>query len=213
MSVNEKMTAIADAIRFSTGKADKLTLEKMAAAIPEITAKCTSRHYTEIKRGDGTNVFTAACGFAPDFFAIFSFSGYVLLQPSTVHSIINDRRSVGQYAAFRFATKEDAVQSSSRVSNNAAANQFVYSDGVMKYDGSVSSIAASLVFDANTDYIAVCVKYTDESDAEIIRREVNALPDAGGTVTFSELKVNGALTEGEWEALIATKPAWTFNLA
>ena len=36
MSVNEKMTAIADAIREKTGGTDALTLDKMAEAIPEV---------------------------------------------------------------------------------------------------------------------------------------------------------------------------------
>ena len=37
MSVNEKMTAIADAIRGKTGKTDRLTLDQMAAEIAGIT--------------------------------------------------------------------------------------------------------------------------------------------------------------------------------
>lgn len=211
MSVNEKMTAIANAIRAATGKADKLTLEKMAAAIPEIAAKCKTRHYTEIKRGDGSNVFSVNCGFEPDCFAVFSFAAYPFSQASTVQCLVNDRRSVGQYASYRFSTDESALQNGSRISNSASSKQFTCFDGVMKYDGSVSSVAASLVFDENTDYVAVCMKYTDESDREIITREVNAMPD-GSTVTFSQYKVNGAFTEDEWQSLIATKPNSTFNL-
>lgn len=173
---------------------------------------CVTRHYTEIKRGDGTNVFSANCGFEPDYFAVFSFAGYPLSLGNTVQCLVYDRRSMGQYASYRLTTNESAAQSSSRISNVASAKQFTYADGVMKYDGSVSTVASSLVFDANTDYIVVCVKYTDESDAEIITREVNALPDTGGTVTFSQIKVNGAFTDDEWAELIATKPTWTFNL-
>lgn len=212
MSVNEKMSAIANAIRAATGKADKLSLDKMAEQIPEIAAKCKGRHYTEIKCGDGTNVFSVNCGFEPDCFVVFSYAGYPLIQANTVQCLVYDRRGMGQYTAYRYSTNESAVQTSTRISNVSAATQFTYSDGVMKYDGSKSSIAKSLVFDENTDYIAVCVKYTDESDAEIITREVNALPDTGGTVTFSELKVNGAFTDDEWATLIEKKPTWTFNL-
>lgn len=36
MSVYEKMTAIADAIREKTGKTDALTLDGMAEAIPDV---------------------------------------------------------------------------------------------------------------------------------------------------------------------------------
>ena len=209
ISVNEKMTAIAEAIRAATGGTDKLNLDEMAAQIPKIAARCAGKHYTEVKRGDGSNVLAVNCGFEPDYFVVFSYAGYAFIQPNTVQYIANDRRSVGQYAGFRLATKEDATQGNSRLSNNAVATQFTYADGVMKYDGSVSAIASQYAFDAYTDYIAVCVKYTDESDAEIIAREVIALPDSGGTVTFSERKVNGAFAEDEWEMLIAAKPNWT----
>ena len=36
MSVNQKMTAIADAIRDKTGGTSPLTLDDMAAAVPEV---------------------------------------------------------------------------------------------------------------------------------------------------------------------------------
>ena len=75
MSVNEKMTAIADAIRSKTGETEKLTLDAMAQAIPGIYDKGV---------GDGNDLFWDLFqnhGKRTAYNAAFVTSGFVHLDP------------------------------------------------------------------------------------------------------------------------------------
>lgn len=53
------------------------------------------------------------------------------------------------------------------------------------------------------------MKYTDKTDKERIAEMVNGLTGSG-SLTLNKNKVNAAFTTEEWNALIATKPDWTF---
>ena len=176
--------------------------------------KCAAKHYTEVKLGDGTNFFTVNCGFEPDLFMVFSTSSYPLSIPNAVSVVYNDFRSMGKYSAYRRQTDASAVQGNANITTSAATRFFSREGGNVGYDGSQSTSQTSraYVFDKNTYYTAVCVKYTDKTDAEILADMVAALPSTGGSVDFSSIKVNGAFSEEEWQTLIATKPNWTFVL-
>ena len=56
-----------------------------------------------------------------------------------------------------------------------------------------------------------CEKLSKESITNII--EHLSSEASGKNLTFSQVAKEAAFTEDEWNALIATKPNWTFNLA
>ncbi len=198
--------------------ADKLI--EIAGNVPRVfaagktaeAARCAAKHYTEVKKGDGTNKFSVDCGFEPDLFMVFSTAGYPMTVANVINMLYQDFRGMGKHSAYRRNTDANGDQSNATIKTSAAVRFFPREGGVVSYDGSQSTSAVSqgYIFDANTYYTAVCVKYTDKTDAEIITDLVNALPDSGGSVEFAEIKVNGAFSEEEWQTLIATKPNWTF---
>lgn len=75
MSVNEKMTAIADAIRGKTGGASPLTLDQMAEAIASIQAgggiKTASGTYTLASDANNMYIDITDIGFIPDVAVVF----------------------------------------------------------------------------------------------------------------------------------------------
>ena len=75
MSVNTKMTAIADAIRGKTGGASPLTLDQMAEAIASIQAgggiKTASGTYTLAADASGMSIDITDIGFIPDVAVVF----------------------------------------------------------------------------------------------------------------------------------------------
>lgn len=66
MSLKEKMTAIADAIREKTGQPGTLTLDEMAAAIGTISAGAEVRRVTGSFTTDTSGAAFVSCGFRPD---------------------------------------------------------------------------------------------------------------------------------------------------
>ena len=74
MSLNDKMTAIADAIREKTGGTDPLSLDAIAAAVPAVYAAgksaaealCDATHFVGTVRGSGTGTLSVPIPFEPD---------------------------------------------------------------------------------------------------------------------------------------------------
>ena len=73
-SVNEKMTAIADAIRNKTGKTDKLTLDQMPIEIDSIGSggvQSASGTYTLATDAVGIEIDVSNVGFVPDLAIVY----------------------------------------------------------------------------------------------------------------------------------------------
>lgn len=64
MSVNSKMTAIADAIREKTGSTEQLTLDDMAGSI--IGLQCIKKKGGAVTTPASSAYATVECGFSPD---------------------------------------------------------------------------------------------------------------------------------------------------
>ena len=219
MSIANKFVEIAEKIPrvFDAGRANGFDVgfsEGFLEGDANGFATCRAKHYTEVRKGDGTNTFLVNCGFKPDFFVVFSTAGYPLTVANRIIWAYQDFRGVGKWSSRRLSTIASGERQPADIKTSAAERFFPYADGRVGYYGeaSTSSATKEIVFDENTYYTAICVKYTDKTDKQIITEVVNALPESGGTVDFAAVKVNATFTEEEWQKLIASKPKWTFSL-
>lgn len=213
MSVNEKMTALADAIR--TGAElpeDALSLDAMAAAIPAVRAAgkhlaeavCAGRHFVTVVHGSGTKSLSVEIPFYPDAIAFVSANprvcpNQVIFYAYTPHAV--------------YAKGINLYSTASSVAYGGVARQdgsslVDYTDGVL-----TASVIETVVGSfADTDYIVLASKTETRTDREILEDFVEGLADTGGSVTLKKATVNAAVTDAEWAALIAAKPNRTFIL-
>lgn len=232
MSVQEKMTAIADAIREKTGGAEKLSLDAMAAAIPEVyaageaatAADCAARHFTAHFAGNGENSFSLAIPFDPDMVCIVCHSAYtnVTTLAGAWLDLRFNRRNAARYAMHFMYIPAGGNRTNVRVAADTARQLLSYSDGMLTLSAPNDTLK-QVFWRSDCMYILTAVKYTDKTDKELVSEEIALLPDTGGTVEYSLIRINeifetvAGANDGaasvEWEALVATKPNWTITLA
>ena len=222
MSINEKMTAIADAIRAKTGGTNALTLDGMAAAIPEVFAagesaeaeKVAARQFVTALCGNDENTISIPIPFKPDLILISSFDAYSRKSASTYNAMMYDFRAAARSpVAFILYTNSKATASTTTVSNSNAKNLFTYAGGIFTFTAPSSTEYQLAKWRSELLYAVSAFKYTDKSDKELISEQISRLPDSGGTVEFASAAISAAFTDDEWASLIATKPNWTFTLA
>ena len=174
MSVAEKMTAIADAIRAKTGSGDGLTLDGMAQAIPavfaageaESHARCVAKHFVGSFVGDGSRVATVAIPFKPDIIAVSNFSTEIMntqyaitslhynaVKAGTLHAYvgITDSNSGGYYFALMTAS--------------SVANRIVYENGVLTLQNFGGSSRPAFFMEGQ-EYAVVAAKLTDAAPVQ-----------------------------------------------
>ena len=216
MSINAKMTAIADAIRAVTGGTAPLSLDAMAAAIPAVraageaaaTAACAGKHFVGVVHGGGTKSLSVQMPFDPDALTVMAADMRTVGGQVVFFNFLP--RSVSHYIGLYCYTGAGSTSISSFGSlTRAKLDQAVYADGVFTLS-LADSVAAA--FDADTDYIVLASKTETRTNKEILTDFVAGLADTGGSVTVSQAAVNAAVTDAEWATLIATKPNRTFVL-
>lgn len=217
MSLNEKMTAIAAAIREKTGGTDLLSLDAMAAAIPAVYAAgksaaetaCHAAHYAAVVHGSGGISLSFPLPFYPDALIVMAAdmrtgSGQVVL-----YNFLP--RSVSYYIGFYARTADNSTNIASfSTLTRERLNQVAYADGIFTL--SLNTVDATAAFSADLDYIILASKTETRTDKEILADFVAGLADTGGSVTLSQAAVDAAATDAEWAALLATKPNRTFIL-
>lgn len=220
MSVNEKMTAIADAIRAKTGSADTLTLDGMAAAIPNVfaagraagDAECAAKHFVGTMYGSGTRSMTFNIPFYPDTVLIAAVNPRAL-SAGHIISFNCNVRGIGHYLGLSLHMNSEGAVTYSSTTIARLASTVSYSDEggqlvVTLPDG------VGAVFHGDMPYVILAEKHETRTDKEIITDFVTHLDaESGGSVRLSQAKVNAAFTDEEWATLIAAKPNWTFTLA
>ena len=219
MSVNSKMTAIADAIREKTGGADALTLDGMAAVIPEVftagekaeAKKIAAKHLIQTVFGNGTDTLTFAVPFEPDTVTITT-NNYRAVSAGQIMYYNVNLRSVSPYLGSMRALKSDESTTSFGTFNQSNISQvYSYADGMVSV---MIPSAFGIVFRDDCELVVIAEKYETRTDGEIITDIITRLDnDEGGSCTFSQAVKDAAFTDDEWAALIATKPNWTFTLA
>ena len=222
MSIHEKMTAIADAIRDKTGESEPLTLDGMAQAIPDVYAagKATSklRYYSaRIPITERRTYIDLPIGFFPDNVIVFTTKTTARDTAATM---------VMQNICFLPTTDEYCGDSGYNLYGGAtsSARLFSYfgtssgfghrlltetSEGYRMSAGVLSGI--NMQYDTG-EYMVIALKYSDMDDKEMLTEYVRSLPDTAVKVYVHSLMRNGAFTDSEWAALIAEKPNATFVL-
>lgn len=222
MSVNTKMTAIADAIREKTGGTDLLGLDEMAAGVNEVYEagiKSEYDRYWDTFQAGGTrrNYWGAfALWFWTDEILdpkhplIVSENGtYMFYQNSAITHIPEITFTAAQFAyVFQNARNIEVID---KVILNNYGTQQIYSP----FDG-----CAALCEVRFEGVIGNSISFKDSTllSAESIVSIVNALSSSttGKTLTLSQTAVNNAdwttTDYADWATLIATKTNWTFSL-
>ncbi|MBQ6892640.1 MAG: hypothetical protein IJN48_00395 [Clostridia bacterium] len=218
MSVNEKMTAIADAIRGFTGGKDKLSLDAMAAAITDVFAageavsdeKHNALYKVDMKQGSGTGTMEFDCPFEPDAVYIATWSPLFANTENMFHFCLADFRSFARQSGFlKYFTTSILT---SMISSSSLGNILKYENNKLAFVA--PSSLSSVTFRDCVNYVFIAVKYTDKDDYTLLAEEVALLPSGGGSVTFSEKRINETVTEEEWEEMIAParEAGWTISL-
>lgn len=222
MSVQEKMTAIADAIRDKTGSAGLLTLDDMAASVPEVyeagrTAEkedCDAQFFKTSFIGNNTTAVSLNIPFLPDILTISTFSDYATARrKNTLWTIEFDTRSASRYQGLIGQITSAGQAGLSRVGGNSLPNCYTYANGVFTW----KHPSLTPVFTSNARYFVSAAKFPETSAKAAITEEISLLPDtvpseANGTLEYYSATVNKYFTAEEWAALIATKPKWTFSM-
>ena len=218
MSVQEKMTDIADAIREKTGGTEPLTLDDMAASVPEVyeagkTAEkeiCDAQFFKTSFIGNNTTELKLSIPFLPDQLFLFTTSDYASARrKNTIWMIAMDTRSAAKYPSCIGQVTSAGQAGVSRVGGNSLPNCYSYENGVFTW----KHPSLTVVFTSNARYFVEAVKFPHNSAKAVITEDVNLLPSGEtGTVEYYASKVNQYFTSEEWAALIATKPKWTFSM-
>lgn len=216
MSVDEKMTAIADAIRDKTGGTEALTLDDMAAEIPKVYEEGKKAEREEFWKEYYTTA-SWAYAFYGQMWNDKNYNPNKTIKPASgtnaasmyQTSTITDTKVPLDLSGvssinyiFYNAKKLKTIQDITFPTSGTASSAF-YGCSALENITVNGSIQISLVFTS-------CTKLNKASIESII----NALSatTSGLTVTLSETAVNNAFTAEEWDALEATKTNWTISL-
>ena len=224
MSVNEKMTAIADAIRDKTGGTEALTLDDMAAEIPKVFEEGKQAEYDafwdalqDYGNKEGRNYHYKFCynlcddrTFNPKYPIICSeantsasnmFYYNTLITDTKVPIIVLGTNIAGfAYRAYRLVTIREL-----NLNKNTKFNANSFQNCTALENFNVTGTIGQNGFN---------VQWSTKLNKASIESIINALSakESGLTVTLSQTAVNNAFTAEEWEALEATKTNWTIFL-
>ena len=222
MGVNEKMTAIADAIREKTGKAESLGLDAMAESVGEVyengraaeQAVCAAEHFRTSLFGSGKQVLTMEIPFYPDVLTICAISPYLEASGNSARVFVADTRSSGKRTAFLMHLSS-AKADGAKMYSDTISGLLGYADGKLTVD--IAGFSNVGTWNTNTRYSVSAVRFPNETAKVLIEEQIALLPDAvpsgnTGAMQYNSTKINKLFTAEEWEALIATKPNWTFSM-
>ena len=218
MSVNEKMTAIADAIREKTGKAETLNLDEMAVGVGEVYEAGRGNVLAECFKtsvfGSGKRKLSVAIPFKPDVITIQTRDPYIRSLPNTFELFVGDLRSCAKYWATITYVRTGPSAANSAFGIGTTYNFATYENGVFSLDPN-NSILADFEWSANVRYEISAARYPDKDAKALVEEQVALLPDVAtgtGTVEYTQSRINEFFTAEEWASLIATKPNWTFSM-
>ncbi len=177
-------------------------------------AACEARHYTTVLPGNGTTELTFPLPFQPDFVCLFGFDPTAMATINNVMLFTYDLRALGIMAGFAVRSNGGTSVANAAQTWASAGRRFQWAEdgtATIKEIRTNTSDENPAVFSSNVMYTVAAVKYTDKTDRERITELVNGLTGSG-QMSITKAKVNAAFTTAEWEALIATKPDWTFAL-
>lgn len=221
MSVNEKMTAIADNLReFGRGSiAGKLGLDDMANSVKTVflegynegysegEAQHTVRYATAFVKGDGTNVILFRADFKPDCFFVTP-HGASAIGATAIQQMIFDARSFARYGGM-YRIRKDGTNTQGTMASASGGNYFKWADGMCTVE-CPSALGVNYIADAQ--YICTVVKYTNKTDRELLEEEIAMLSNEARTIEYSKTRINATVTDAEWQTMIAPLTNITFSL-
>lgn len=189
---------------------DKLL--KVASNVTRVFAAGESKHllryFTDIKVGDSTNTMSFDMPFEPDAVLVVAHGADAVTTYNAVRQMFADFRSFWKSRGI-YIVRQNGTFKFGNISSATLNNYFRIADGVCTVE---VPAALGVPYANGAQYIVVAVKYTDKSDKELLEEEIALLADTGSTIEYSNARVLEAVTEEEWQTLIATKPNRTFTL-
>lgn len=203
MSIADKLTTIAE---------NQQRVYDAGKAVAE--HKCALKHFTAEFYGNDQTSYTINIPFEPDIVMLVAQDPTVLTATNNVFSFFADIRAFGmvggtivghttgtQLINMAMTSKSIFTRYSRAENGDVTLTNMTINDG-NKPDG---------IFPSNVKHTLVAAKYTDKTDKVRITEFVNGLSSSGsGSLTINQDKVNASFTTAEWNALVATKPNWTF---
>lgn len=177
------------------------------------TDACKAKYYATVIPGSGETTLSFHVPFEPDLICIVGFDPTCLLVNYTNMLFVFDVAAFGLMGGFVVTSKGSNVQNGAMTTVTALNRYSQASDGTVTIQKIIAlSGNPDGTFASNVMYSVTAVKYTDKTDKERITEMVNSLDGSaeGKSLTLNRAKVNAAFTTEEWNALIATKPNWTF---
>lgn len=197
---------LADGVRQAASRKEAVGYAK---GVEEGEARCRMKHFVYPFVGDGSGTVSVNIPFAPDKVLIFNLNPLVQSRVNEVALFAADIRAFGRYAAFTSLGTGSSLGSATYTSASLMTRYSRQEDGLVTLCDLKISATATGVFTAGQSFVLVAVKDPEISDRERIIAFVNGLTGSG-TATLNQAKINAALTDEEWSALIAAKPGWTF---
>lgn len=222
----ESLVMLADAIRRQTEDPGQLAFpDEFADAAQNIRnigysegydggmaqgqAACAAQHFVHTFVGDGGTTVTMNIPFEPDKLIVFNLNPLVQTRAKEIALLVADLSAFGRYAAIAALGSGTALNNAVYSTKSVLSRYSRQADGTVTLNNILTSATDIGVFTAGQTFVVLAIKHIEQTDKERIADFVNGLIGSG-TVTLNQARVNGAFSEGEWAALIAAKPNWTF---
>lgn len=222
MSVNEKMTAIADAIRDKTKGTKPLTLDDMVTEIPKVFdagKKAERNDFWEVfqKGGEPMNYnYAFAYNKFKDENYFPKYDIDVLSGNTTANYMFNASPDLTDIKVTIDASKANNTQSMFAGCTNLKRIPKLIVGANTGFQTTFTNCRAleELYIEGTIAKNGLTLQYSKKLNKASIESIINALSatESGLTVTFSKTAVNNAFTAEEWDALEATKTNWTISL-
>lgn len=181
--------------------------------------ECKAKHFSKVMCGDGTDTMLIEdLPFDPDFLSIVSNAPELRLLAKIVSYVEFDFSALGQLAGKLGGTSTTdgkGSYSNGLCTPTTAAKLFSWDGNNATVSGiTIGSNPGLCKFGDGVEYLVTAAKYDLKPLKTRIEESVARLPAQSSTkpVYYQKGKVNSVFTAEEWEALIATKPNYTFNL-
>ncbi|MEE1049797.1 MAG: hypothetical protein U0M60_20545 [Clostridia bacterium] len=219
MSVNEKMTAIADAIRDKTKETEALSLDDMATEVSKVFDVGKKAEYNALwdnLQQNGNRIHYANA---------FSFVGWNDDIYNPKYPIVpTNTQGISGIFNWNQEITDTKVPITAYGSCNGAFNKCInlkripklIFSGMTRCENMFGDCTAleEMYCEGTLDLTGLNLHWSTKLNKASIESVINTLSATtnGLTVTLSKTAVNNAFTTEEWEALEATKPNWTISL-
>ena len=192
-------------------------LRQVAENLPRIyeagKKPCLENHFVAALTGDGTDKLNVPIFFEPDILSISGYEPGAYKKANALAQFYADLSGFGFLAATSSVYNAAGSLASTAMTTETVLNRFDrQADGTLTITnirGTSDDKAA--VFQEGVSYVVMAARYEKKPLRERIEDYVASLTGSG-TAMLSRRKVFEAFTQAQWDALIATKPNWTFTL-